>query len=119
VQPDAVEIGDALTGAWEQHRERLFESFRTVSEWLVDEIDPQPGEILEVTAGPGETGFIAAERVGADGRLIPTDAAPAWLRQLDGAPRRVASATSSAVSWTPSRSTCLTPASTELSPGLA
>ena len=45
-----------------------------VSEWLVDHVDPRPGQtILELAAGPGETGFLAAERVGADGRLISTD----------------------------------------------
>jgi SAM-dependent methyltransferase len=79
-QPDAVKLGDALAPAWEQHRDRLFESFRPVSEWLVDQVDPQPGQtILELTAGPGETGFLAAERVGADGRLISTDVAPGMV----------------------------------------
>jgi ubiquinone/menaquinone biosynthesis C-methylase UbiE len=72
--PDAVDVGNALAPAWERHRERLFESFRPVSEWLVDQVDPRPGQtILELTAGPGETGFLAAERIGREGRLISTD----------------------------------------------
>lgn len=63
-----------VAGAWEQHRTRLFEAQRRVSEWLVDRVDPKPGQtILELAAGPGETGFLAAERLGAGGRLISTD----------------------------------------------
>ena len=45
-----------------------------MSEWLVDQIDPRPGQtILELAAGPGETGFLAAERIDAEGRLISSD----------------------------------------------
>jgi ubiquinone/menaquinone biosynthesis C-methylase UbiE len=65
---------DDLSAAWERHRDRLFETQRHVSEWLVDQVDPQPGQtILELAAGPGETGFLAAERLGPEGRLISTD----------------------------------------------
>jgi ubiquinone/menaquinone biosynthesis C-methylase UbiE len=72
--PEPVEIGDAVAAAWERHRELLFEGQRSVSEWLVQQVDPQSGEtILELAAGPGETGFLAAERVGPDGHLISTD----------------------------------------------
>jgi SAM-dependent methyltransferase len=77
---DAARIGNALAPAWEHNRQRLFESFRPVSEWLVNEIGPQPGQtILELAAGPGETGFLAAERVGPDGQLISTDVAPGMV----------------------------------------
>lgn len=66
--------------AWEQRRDRTFERHRRVSEWLVDQIDPQPGHtVVEVAAGPGETGFLAAERVGRHGRLISTDLAPGMV----------------------------------------
>src|SRR5438094_6356690 len=65
---------DDLAAAWERNRDRLFEGQRAVSEWLVDQVDPQPGQtILELAAGPGETGFLAADRVGPGGRLISTD----------------------------------------------
>jgi SAM-dependent methyltransferase len=57
-----------------------------VAERLVDLLDPQPGEtILELAAGPGDTGFLAAERVGERGRLLSTDIAP---EMLDAARRR-------------------------------
>lgn len=71
---------EQVATAWEAHRERLFEDTRAVSEWLVDRVDPRPGEtLLEVTAGPGETGFLAVERLGPDGRLISTDFVPAMV----------------------------------------
>ncbi len=72
--PQPAEIAEFVAPAWERHRELLFEGQRSVSEWLIDQVDPQPGQtILELTAGPGETGFLAAERIGANGRLISTD----------------------------------------------
>ena len=68
------EWSDQLSAAWERHRDRLFEGQREVSDWLVDQVDPQPGQtILELAAGPGETGFLAAARVGPEGKLISTD----------------------------------------------
>ncbi|MGH9184573.1 MAG: hypothetical protein ACRD0U_01965, partial [Acidimicrobiales bacterium] len=63
--------------AWEAYRDRLFENVRSVSEWLVDQVDPQPAQtVLELTAGPGETGFLAAPRLGPSGRLISSDLVP-------------------------------------------
>jgi SAM-dependent methyltransferase len=71
---------DGLAPAWERHRTQVFEGFRPVSEWLVEHISPQPHQtILEVAAGPGDTGFLAAERLGEDGRLISTDLAPGMV----------------------------------------
>jgi ubiquinone/menaquinone biosynthesis C-methylase UbiE len=63
-----------LAAAWERYREEVFTKTREVSDWIVEHVDAKPGQtILEVAAGPGETGFLAAERVGPDGRLISTD----------------------------------------------
>jgi SAM-dependent methyltransferase len=40
-------------------------------------LDPRPGEtILELAAGLGDTGFAAAGRLGAEGKLLSTDVAP-------------------------------------------
>ena len=45
-----------------------------VSRWLVEAIRPQPGQrVLELAAGTGDTGFMAAERIGPDGVLLSTD----------------------------------------------
>jgi ubiquinone/menaquinone biosynthesis C-methylase UbiE len=71
---------DGLAPAWERHRSQVFEGFRPVSEWLVEHVSPQPGRtILELAAGPGDTGFLAAERLGGTGRLISTDIAPGMV----------------------------------------
>ncbi len=40
---------------------------------------PAGQTILELAAGPGETGFLAAERVGPGGRLISTDLSPGMV----------------------------------------
>jgi SAM-dependent methyltransferase len=53
-----------------------------ISHWMVDAIRPQPGQtILELAAGPGETGFLAAELIQPAGKLISTDFAPAMVEQ--------------------------------------
>lgn len=68
------ETWDHVAPAWERHRARLFEERRAVSEWLVEQVEPGPGRtILEITAGPGETSFLAAER---GARVICTDFSP-------------------------------------------
>jgi SAM-dependent methyltransferase len=75
---------ESLAASWERGRELLWRSTRPVSEWLVDRLDPRPGEtILELAAGVGETGLLAAER---GARLISSDRAP----QMVEAARRTA-----------------------------
>lgn len=84
----ALRHWSAVAAAWEKHRDRLFSDVRSVSDWLVDHIDPQPGQtVLELAAGPGETGFLAAARLGRSGLLISTDFAP----EMVAAARRGAS----------------------------
>jgi ubiquinone/menaquinone biosynthesis C-methylase UbiE len=83
-QPDhpgeSAQIAEFVAPAWERYRQLLFAGQRNVSDWLVDQTDPRPGQtILELAAGPGETGFLTAERLGADGRLISTDVSPGMV----------------------------------------
>ena len=53
---------------------------RDINDWLVEQVDPQPGQtILDVAAGTGDLGFLAAERVGDDGKVLTTDFAPEML----------------------------------------
>ncbi len=59
---------------WERGRELLWRSTQPVSEWLVARLDPQPGQVvLDLAAGTGETGFLAAPRLEPGGRLITGD----------------------------------------------
>jgi SAM-dependent methyltransferase len=60
---------------WGTHREVFQSAARPVSHWLVDAIEPQPGHrVLELAAGPGDTGFLAAELIAPGGTLISSDA---------------------------------------------
>ena len=75
--PDPLQVWSSVAPAWESYRERVFNEARPVSDWLVEQIDPKPGQtVLEVTAGPGETGFLVAPRLAPGGRLISSDFSP-------------------------------------------
>lgn len=75
--PDPLQVWSSVAPAWESYRERVFNQVRAVSDWLVEQIDPQPGKtVLELTAGPGETGFLIAPRLEPGGRLISSDFSP-------------------------------------------
>jgi SAM-dependent methyltransferase len=73
----SFEAWEAMAPGWERWRAQLEEALTPVREWLVRELAPQPGEtMLELSAGPGDTGFAAAALVGERGRLISTDFSP-------------------------------------------
>ncbi len=70
----------AAATAWEAHGEALRRETMPVSSWMVEAIQPQPGDtLLELAAGPGDTGFLAAELVLPGGTLITSDLAPEML----------------------------------------
>jgi ubiquinone/menaquinone biosynthesis C-methylase UbiE len=74
------EVWRRAAEGWERRQESLRERTAPVAQWLVDAIDPQPGKrVLELAAGPGETGFMAAARIGSGGRLLCTDQAPEMI----------------------------------------
>jgi SAM-dependent methyltransferase len=51
-----------------------------VSHQLIDALEPQPGQqLLELAAGTGETGFLAAELIAPGGTLICSDQSEAML----------------------------------------
>lgn len=85
---ESLEAWDKVSAGWERERRRIWDMTRAVGEWLVDALDPQPGEtIVELAAGLGDTGFAAAARLGDEGRLITSDFAPGML---EAARRRAA-----------------------------
>jgi SAM-dependent methyltransferase len=66
---------------WARQRAYVWEISRDVGERLVAALAPRAGErILELAAGPGDTGFVAAGRVGPAGRVISTDVAPEMVQ---------------------------------------
>jgi SAM-dependent methyltransferase len=65
---------------WAAYADELRRITMPVSTWLVEAIAPQPGHtILELAAGPGDTGFLAAELIRPGGTLITSDLAPEML----------------------------------------
>jgi len=70
---------DSQAGNWYEQRESLLAASRPIHEWLVEHLVPRKGQrVLEVAAGPGDTGFLAAKRLGT-GRLVSTDISPAMV----------------------------------------
>jgi SAM-dependent methyltransferase len=69
-----------LSVGWEEQRAYLLEASRPIHTWLVEKLGPKEGDaILEIGAGPGDTGFLAAPRLGASGRLVSSDISPAMV----------------------------------------
>jgi SAM-dependent methyltransferase len=77
---------EASAAGWTHHQQTIREFSAHVSAWMLDAISPQPGErVLELAAGLGETGMLAAEQVAPIGGVIVSDQAEAML---DGARAR-------------------------------
>jgi SAM-dependent methyltransferase len=70
----SLENWQTMAAGWERMRERMEKVTRPVSEWMVQGLAPQLGDtVLELAAGPGDTGFTAAALLGDEGRLISSD----------------------------------------------
>ena len=68
----------AIATGWERMREEREQIARPMTEWLVRELAPKPGDtVLELAAGQGDVGFEIAPLLGATGRLISSDFSPA------------------------------------------
>jgi SAM-dependent methyltransferase len=77
---DSRERWEKGAEGWRAARPALQKAAQGVSEWMVRAIDPQPGHtILELAAGPGDTGLMAARLVAPDGKAIITDGAEAMV----------------------------------------
>ena len=67
-----------MAGGWERSRSEREKSAAPVTEWLVRELAPKPGDtVLELAAGQGDVGFEIAAVLGKSGRLISSDFSPA------------------------------------------
>ena len=66
-----------MAPGWERWRAQIEDALAPVREWLIRELAAQPGHtVLELSAGAGDTGFLAARIVGDRGRLISSDFSP-------------------------------------------
>jgi SAM-dependent methyltransferase len=78
-QESRARWGAAARG-WGARAEDIRRVTMPVSAWMVDAISPQPGDrVLELAAGPGDTGLLAAELIRPGGELISSDFVPEML----------------------------------------
>jgi SAM-dependent methyltransferase len=71
--------GRAAAG-WSKRAQSVREFGLPVSAWMLDHAGLQPGlRVLELAAGPGETGFLAAELIRPGGSLVCSDATDEML----------------------------------------
>ncbi|MBA2641464.1 MAG: methyltransferase domain-containing protein [Actinobacteria bacterium] len=76
----SFESWEAMAPGWERQRAQLEKISAPVREWLIEKLAPKSGDtVLELAAGPGDTGFAAAALVGPSGRLISTDLSPGMV----------------------------------------
>jgi SAM-dependent methyltransferase len=84
---DADELRNEIAERWERaskgwgaQRAVFQAAAEPVSQWLVERVDPQPGlRMLELAAGPGDTGLRAAELLHPMGTMILTDISEGML----------------------------------------
>jgi SAM-dependent methyltransferase len=76
----SYENWDRIAVNWDSEREWIWSATGHVGERIVERADPQPGNtVLDLAAGTGDTGYLAADRIGPDGRLISTDFVPSMV----------------------------------------
>ncbi len=89
------EVAEALAPTWAKRSAQIEQVTAPVREWLVAQLAPSEGDvILELAAGVGDTGFDAAELIGAEGKLISSDFSPTMVGEARrrGAERGIANA---------------------------
>jgi SAM-dependent methyltransferase len=65
---------DSMAAGWKATRANFQRTMEPVSQWLVEAIHPQPGHrVLELAAGLGDTGLLAAQVVAPGGSVLITD----------------------------------------------
>ncbi|MEA2453198.1 MAG: hypothetical protein QOG04_1908 [Actinomycetota bacterium] len=74
------DLWDRMAPGWTKQRDFMWRTTRPIGEWLVAHVDPKPGDtILDIAAGPGDSGFLAAQIIGDEGHLISTDFAESMV----------------------------------------
>ena len=77
---ELIDSWDRAASRWRHQAERMRDVTMALSTWMVDQLHLQPGQrVLELAAGPGDTGFLAAELIRPGGTLISSDAAEGML----------------------------------------
>jgi SAM-dependent methyltransferase len=71
----------ATTAAgWERYADAFRRETMPVTAWMLDHAQPQPGDtVLDLAAGIGDVGFLAAELIAPNGQLVTSDFVPEML----------------------------------------
>jgi SAM-dependent methyltransferase len=79
------EIWDRIAVNWNRERDFLNSLTGALNERIIERLDPKSGDtVLDLAAGTGDTGFLAATIIGDEGKLISTDFAPSMVEAARG-----------------------------------
>ena len=85
---EMLERWERAAAGWSRRADGVQEFGIRVSVWMVEHLALQPGQrVLDLAAGPGDTGFLAAELVQPGGTLLTSDASRAMLGVATGRAR--------------------------------
>jgi ubiquinone/menaquinone biosynthesis C-methylase UbiE len=80
LRAEMIERWEQAAPGWGRRAEHTREMGMGVSTWMIEHLSLQPGQrVLELAAGPGDTGFLAAELIAPGGTLICSDATEGML----------------------------------------
>jgi ubiquinone/menaquinone biosynthesis C-methylase UbiE len=80
LRAELLERWDRAARGWGQRAQRMRDFGMPVSTWMIDHAGLQPGQrVLELAAGPGETGLLAAELITPGGVLVSSDGSESML----------------------------------------
>ncbi|MBV9309921.1 MAG: class I SAM-dependent methyltransferase, partial [Solirubrobacterales bacterium] len=76
LRAELLEGWEGAAAGWGRRADLVRELGMPVSAWMIEHLALQPGlTVLELAAGPGDTGFLAAELIRPGGTLISSDGA--------------------------------------------
>jgi SAM-dependent methyltransferase len=88
---DMLERWERAAPGWGRRAARVRDWGMPVSVWMIEHLELQPGQrVLELAAGPGDTGFLAAELIRPGGTLISSDATNSMLEVARSRARELA-----------------------------
>jgi ubiquinone/menaquinone biosynthesis C-methylase UbiE len=77
---EMAERWERAAHGWGKRADQVHAWGMPVSAWMIERLELQPGQsVLELAAGPGDTGFMAAELLVPGGTLISSDASEPML----------------------------------------
>ena len=80
LREEMLDRWERMADGWKANRAAFQRTALPVSRWMVEAIRPQPGHrVLELSAGLGDTGLLAAELVQPGGSVLITDGAEAMV----------------------------------------